>query len=484
MTEQTKLTPSYLIHSFICIALMVGVGFLPPIGGITPYGMDILGIFLGSIYGWVFVDFIWPSFFGMLMLVVVGYGTTAEVFKAGFGDSIVLNLFLTTAFFAFISKTGLMTFLANRIVSAKICVGRPWVLIASFFFIASYVAGFTNNVACTLLLWSIVYSIAKELGYKPGDKLITYLISGIVFFAVWSIALFPFLPWSQVCIGLMSNMVDFGAYSQLGWIVTGLILPILTIIGYIAIGKFIFKIDTSRFALPEARLNEMRSVKLGTSEKVGIVYLLIFLVIVIAPSFLPKTWPVIAIFSDWAIIGACALCFIGVCFMKNENGVAVNKFGDMVYQGVSWDMIILMIATVPICAAMEAGETGIMVTVMTAVTPFLSSLSPVILVVAIVLFFITVTQFAHNLILLLVFGPVLCQFVSVAGIPPIVFACIFVICLQSAMATPGASANSAMLFGNIEWIDKKDAMLMGWLFVVMMAILLIAVVLPINLLLN
>lgn len=73
---------------------------------------------------------------------------------------------------------------------------------------------------------------------------------------------------------------------------------------------------------------------------------------------------------------------------------------------------------------------------------------------------------------------------SVAGIPPIVFACVFVLCLQAAMATPGASANSAMLFGNIEWINKKDAMLMGWLFVVMMAILLVAVVLPINLLLN
>ena len=228
----------------------------------------------------------------------------------------------------------------------------------------------------------------------------------------------------------------------------------------------------------------MRALKLGTSEKVGIVYLLIFLFIVIAPSFLPKTWPVIAIMSDWAIIGACSLCFIGVCFMKNEDGVAVNKFGDMVYQGVSWDMIILMIATVPICAAMEASETGIMVTVMTAVTPFLSSLSPVILVAAIVLFIITVTQFAHNLILLLVFGPVLCQFVSVAGIPPIVFACVFVICLQAAMATPGASANSAMLFGNVEWINKKDAMLMGWLFVIMMAILLVVVVLPINLMLN
>ena len=106
-----------------------------------------------------------------------------------------------------------------------------------------------------------------------------------------------------------------------------------------------------------------------------------------------------------------------------------------------------------------------------------------VLVAAIVIFFITVTQVAHNLILLLVFGPVLCQFVSVAGIPPIVFACVFVICLQSAMATPGASANSAMLFGNVDWINKKDAMLMGWMYVLMMAILLVVVVLPINMLL-
>lgn len=483
MSEQKKITTSYLIHSLICVALMVGVGFLPPIGGITPYGMDILGVFLGSIYGWVFVDFVWPSFLGMLMLVVVGYGTTAEVFKAGFGDSIVLNLFLTTTFFAFISKTGLMNYLANRIVSAKICVGKPWILIAAFFFIASYVAGFTSNIACTLLLWSIIYSIAEELGYKRGDKLITYMISGIVFFAVWSIALFPFLPWSQVCIGLMSNMVDFGEYSQMGWIVTGIVLPILTIAGYMAMGKFIFKIDTSKFTLPEARLAEMRAVKLGKSEKVGIVYLLIFLFVVIAPSFVPKTVPGIALLADWALVGACSLCFVGICFLKDEKGLSVNKFGDMVHQGVGWDMILLMIATVPICAAMEAGETGIMTTVMSAVTPFLSSLSPVVLVAAIVIFFITVTQVAHNLILLLVFGPVLCQFVSVAGIPPIVFACVFVICLQSAMATPGASANSAMLFGNVDWINKKDAMLMGWMYVLMMAILLVVVVLPINMLL-
>ena len=54
MSEQKKITTGYLIHSLICVALMVGVGFLPPIGGITPYGMDILGVFLGSIYGWVF----------------------------------------------------------------------------------------------------------------------------------------------------------------------------------------------------------------------------------------------------------------------------------------------------------------------------------------------------------------------------------------------------------------------------------------------
>ena len=48
-TSQKKkavVKPSYLINSIICITLMVAFRWLPPFGGITPYGMTILGLSL------------------------------------------------------------------------------------------------------------------------------------------------------------------------------------------------------------------------------------------------------------------------------------------------------------------------------------------------------------------------------------------------------------------------------------------------------
>ena len=41
----------YIVNSIVCLALMLGFGHLQPIGSITPLGMDILGIFIGLIYG-------------------------------------------------------------------------------------------------------------------------------------------------------------------------------------------------------------------------------------------------------------------------------------------------------------------------------------------------------------------------------------------------------------------------------------------------
>ena len=127
---------SYLINSIICIALMVLFRFVPPISQITPYGMEILGIFLGSIWGWCTVGFIWPSLLGLVLLGLSDYGTIAAVFGEGFGNDTVLMLMMTFIFFAFVNKSGLMNFVANRFIGLQINVGNPWRLTFLFFFIA------------------------------------------------------------------------------------------------------------------------------------------------------------------------------------------------------------------------------------------------------------------------------------------------------------------------------------------------------------
>lgn len=59
-TEKAKANPNmwYYINSVVCVVLMVGFRFLPTFGQVTPYGMEVLGIFFGAIYGWLYLAFI------------------------------------------------------------------------------------------------------------------------------------------------------------------------------------------------------------------------------------------------------------------------------------------------------------------------------------------------------------------------------------------------------------------------------------------
>ncbi len=50
------------IHYLVVFALCFLFRFVPPIGQITPYGMGILGTFLGAIYGWTTIGMLWTCF--------------------------------------------------------------------------------------------------------------------------------------------------------------------------------------------------------------------------------------------------------------------------------------------------------------------------------------------------------------------------------------------------------------------------------------
>ena len=88
----------YYINSAICLIIMFGFGYLPPVAPITTLGMQILGIFLGMVYGWIFVEIAWPSLAGLVALTQIGYMSAADVLKASFGESNVVLMFFIFIF--------------------------------------------------------------------------------------------------------------------------------------------------------------------------------------------------------------------------------------------------------------------------------------------------------------------------------------------------------------------------------------------------
>lgn len=57
--------------------------------------MQILGIFLGLVWGWAFCDLAWPSLLGMAALGVTDYGMTSTVFEASFGQANLIVILLS-----------------------------------------------------------------------------------------------------------------------------------------------------------------------------------------------------------------------------------------------------------------------------------------------------------------------------------------------------------------------------------------------------
>lgn len=486
MTVAKKnINTKYYINSAVCVALMLFFRFIPPVGQITQYGMEILGIFLGSIYGWCTVGFVWPSLLSMILLGLSQYGTITQVFAEGFSNDTVLMLFMALSFFGYISSSGLMKVIADRFISLKINIGHPWRLTFFFLFIASFIGGLTNNIATALLLWFMIYDISKETGMKKGDKYVSYIICGIMFFATFSIVMFPFLPFSLVGINLMSQNVDFSTSSNLAWMITGPIVMLILIVLYMILGKFVFRVDVSKLRdyTKQDHFATLRGKKMNKKERTALIYLLLFVVIIVLPTFLPKQIALYRILSNISVIGGCAICLIGICFTKDDEGKFITPFSQVV-RNISWDVIWLMIATVPICAAIEAEETGIMGTLMTAIMPVLQSVSGFGYMALVVIVLGITTQFAHNFILLIVFGPVLAEIGLSFDIPPMVFCSVFMFMIMTAVATPGASANSAMVFGNSEWVSSKHALQLGWMFTAMALAVYIFIAYPLNMLLS
>ena len=48
----------YWIHTFVYFLITFCFGYLP-FHALTPFGMTIVGIFIGLLYGWTFIGFVW-----------------------------------------------------------------------------------------------------------------------------------------------------------------------------------------------------------------------------------------------------------------------------------------------------------------------------------------------------------------------------------------------------------------------------------------
>ena len=472
---------SYWVHVGIMFAIMIGFGFIPPFGGdITPFGMRVLGIFIGTFWGWIFVDFFWSSLTGVILLGLTQYGTIQSVFIEGLSNSMTVNILLMFAFCAYLEKSGLLEYITYVLLSRKFLVGHPWRFTAMILFVMIPLSLMGAIYAALIILWGIFYKTCEKAGYKKGDMYVTYMVSAIASLGGVISVTFPFMPFTQLCFGLGGGAVGITELPAAQWSLMGIVTCLVMFAGILLVGKLL-RVDVSKLNNLGDSMEQYRGRKMDSEQKFAGVLLIFFLLMLLVPSFL-SAGPIKTFLNRFNIIGACSVCFVAIYVYQIFKGQKLFEFGDMVRNGVSWDLIMLFIVTFPLCTAMESADAGVISTVISVLMPIVDKLSPIVFLIMIMIVFSAITQVAHNLVLIIALTPSLAKICAASGIDPIMFTFVFCTAMLTSMATPAASAQSAMVFGQTDWVDRGQAFKAGFTTYFIYILIEVAVLLPVGML--
>lgn len=473
-TSSSKNTNWY-INCGITIALFFIIGMLPPFGQITPVGMKVLAAFVGMLYGWLTVGFAWPSMLGMLFLGLSGLTDTtiSSVLSSGWGNvNACILVIMGFALAAYLDECKLTDAIAAFFLTQKFIDKRPYVLVFVIF-VASYVLGaFVNLFAGIFVMWAIMYKVFDMVGYERRTIRVAYLL-GVVIFAA-QIGSF-FLPFHASAIMYSSFLTAATGLtiSYTKWMLfmgaVGLALAVL----FTVMGKFVLRLDYSAMAKIE-HFAYLKGDKLTFEQKFALADLVLMIAILMAPDILPKDSAVYALLKGIGVPGAFIIAMVIPAIVKTKEGKPLMNIAACT-KTASWDVVWLLVATMPIGTAMQSADTGIIATVVSFIMGLCGDMHWMVFTIISTAALALATQVSHNLILAIVlFGPlaVVCQ--NLGGNPTVWFM-INVVANLAAFVTPAGSAPSALYHGNSEWLTPKYAYLMGiaWLVTVLIGAILV-----------
>lgn len=446
---------SYWIHSAICVLLIFGFGQIDPFGSLEKVGMQVLGIFIGLLYGWTFIGFIWPSLLGLLALGFSGYTTVSGAISSGFGDaSIVVFVFFIFIFANYTEQIGLSAKIANWFISRKIIIGRPW-LFSFFILLVAYILGATvSQTAGIVLMWAIFYDICSVVGFKKGDKYPTIMLIAIVFASMLGFSVFPFKVLQIMTIGSLESIsgltMDFFDFTIVSFLISvGALLLFMIVL------RFILRPDVSPLKTDADHFEHLRHQTLNKEQKVGALFLVLFIVGMFAPSLIPDSNVVGYVLDQLGTTGILIFVVIVLAFLKVDGKPALDF--STVAKGLNWDLIIMLAATMPVSHAMSDSEVGVLNFVVEVFEPLFANMHPTLFVIVFVLVCGLLTQVAHNLVLGALFTPIAYSFAVDLGVSPLLVVTLLTFALQVAIATPGGSSTGALIYVNRDWISVKSA---------------------------
>lgn len=477
MVEGVKSRKTLWAHTIIMGLLMCSGWFLPSGENLTEYGVRVTMIFVGAIWGWIFIGLIIPSFGALVFLVMAGMGTAKEVVGAGFGSEIILLIVFFSIFTKWLEDIGLTNSMAKWLLSRKILSGKPYLFIFMLFFVTFLCGFFVGIYATIFLMWGICYRMLQDMGFEKKSKETSFILIGVAFVSIMGMTVKPWSPWAMVGVNGLRSVTGEGVVF-LPYSCFMIVISLLSTILFMVLARFILRLDFS--SLKSKDFTDLaKDIHVTSQQKLGAGMLAFLLVALYIPSVLPdgllKT-----VLSAQGATGICIIVLL-VLSLVYFDGKPLLDFVSLAKTSIPWNMICLLTAVGPLGDALMSSEAGFTKAVMAVLKPILAGQSSLAFYIFTIVLACVLTQFMNNTILLVVMTPMFCTIAGMIGANQTLVAAILIFGLTAALCTPGASSRAGLVFGNDEWIDVKQAYGQVVLSVFAVVLVLIVVGIPLGL---
>ena len=439
-----------ILNYILVLFFMFGFRFLPPFGGLNEISMQVIGVFVGVIYGWITLSIGWPSILGLVAFGLTDYVSMSDLLVSAFASQTVVMIMGLLLLAAFIQQAGLTTIIVDFLLSRKSAKGRPYVVLF-YFLLAGFIAAILSQPLAVLVIFlELFLEIMKKTDIKPHSRAVPTFFVGSAFAIVIGDISLPFKGCAILGIGAYSSItgenLDFLRY-------TLFMMPmcLLTIVAYVLFCKFILRINLS--GLEDYVHDTSKAATITLRQKVSLVGVILAMAMLLVPSILPDSWAITPIITGLGL-GGLTLFLVAILMMIKVEGKPLMDLGEIASQ-YPWNVYFVIVVLLPLADALSSDAVGLKQLLSAGATSLLSGLPGVLTIFLVVLISAVVTNFANNMVVCSVFVTIICFMGDALPFSTAVMSCLVILATNLSMFFPAANPMNAIIFSQRNIVTFK-----------------------------
>lgn len=445
------------IHLAIAVVLFFLCRFaiFKPGDILTESGVGLLSVFLPTCYLWITCDVMWPSLLSCLMLAITGVMDMNTVFASSLGNYAPAIIFGYVLVVAALIEGGVLKMISRWIISRKVVQGRPYVFFA-IFAIAVIVPGLIGGLTSLVLVGiPLAQEVCNSIGYTKNDKfykalVCICLVTSPLVESAWPYGKVPSAVAYNICTayGITISMLDI---AKMACIFLAILVAALVLIL-----KFFYKPDVSKFVKfdVEEVKQKMQEEKITAKGKAATVLMILMMIGLFAQTV---NIPGISPFFSALGLGGTALLFCVIGMIIHVVGEPIIPGSYAVRTPIS--AVIFMSCILMYATAVMNSDYGISAYMASLLTPIVSKMGVLPIIMIALIAALVITNFASNLIIFVVLASATFPVLMAQGAnPSLMAACGIMLSVMSncGFLTAAGSTGTGMILATEKELKFKD----------------------------